>query len=309
MFSIVIGLIPVLGFGMMGPMMQFIGGNAANKQMGLVLATLGISITVMIFRPMTWSSTLFVASAINGIAWAFAQILLIKSFEALGVTHAIPITTGLQLLGTSLVGVCILGEWQQERQVFIGCLAMALIVFGVILSSQKDRLPKDENSNSDAAAQAQTDKPTLSFSRGLVLVTLSSVLNVLYASTGNLFKVDGLDLLFPQALFMAAATILIGLPICKGKFVGSDEALFGRKSWQNIGAGIFFAVGNAAVLVSNQLNGLAVGWTLSQLSVIVSTIAGLVLLHEKRSKRGLVLLFAGMALVVAGGILIGFTKG
>lgn len=295
MLALLVGLIPAFGFGMIGPVMQLIGGNATNKQMGMVLAALAVSVVMLIVRPPLWSVTLLLAAAVNGISWSFAEILLIKSFDALGVSRAAPISTGLQLLGASAVGVLFLGEWRREGQLLVGCIALVLVILGVFLSSRPDKAENDKQSNSGA--------------HGLLLVIASSTFYVSYAASGNLFAVDGLDLLFPQALFMVVTTALIGLPMCKWKLFGSDEALFGRKTWQNLGSGAFFAAGNACVLISNQLNGLAVGWTLSQLNVIVSTLGGLILLHERRSARGLKLVIAGMTLVALGGILIGFTKG
>lgn len=341
MFGLLVGLVPALGFGMMGPLMQRIGGSPIQRQMGLVLAALVASLVALVVHPPVWSASLFAAAALNGISWSIAELLLIKSFDELGVSHAAPISTGLQLLGASALGVLFLGEWRGEGQLLLGGVALALVVFGVFLSSRPDEGETEAQANShtgapassrthvqaisqaDAHAQASsayasTDAPanfhadahvnSHTHAHGMLLVVVSSLLYVSYAAAGNFFDVDGLDLLFPQALFMLVTTALLGLPLCGWKFYGSNTALFGPKTWQNLVAGIFFAAGNAWVLVSNQINGLAVGWTLSQLNVIVSTLGGLLLLHEHRSARGLRLVVAGMTLVTLGGILIGLTK-
>lgn len=52
----------------------------------------------------------------------------------------------------------------------------------------------------------------------------------------------------------------------------------------------------------------AVGYTLSQLNVVVSTIGGLLLLHEMKTKKELKFTLGGLLLVVAGAIMIGITK-
>ena len=100
MGSILIGLIPALGWGFQGIIMQKIGGTTANKQMGMVLTALVMSIVVALVDPIAWSPALIAAAAVNGIPWAIAQILQIKSFDYLGVSRAMPLTSGMQLILT-----------------------------------------------------------------------------------------------------------------------------------------------------------------------------------------------------------------
>lgn len=65
---------------------------------------------------------------------------------------------------------------------------------------------------------------------------------------------------------------------------------------------------NLTVMLSNEMNGLAVGWTLSQMNVIVATLGGLFILKEKKTKKEMAFVIAGMILIALGGILIGITK-
>lgn len=84
--------------------------------------------------------------------------------------------------------------------------------------------------------------------------------------------------------------------------------IFGRKSFQNILTGLFFAVANVTIMLSNEANGVALGFTLSQMNVVVSTVGGLVILHETKTSKELKYTLSGLILVLAGGILIGMTK-
>ena len=61
-------------------------------------------------------------------------------------------------------------------------------------------------------------------------------------------------------------------------------------------------------MLSNEMNGLAVGWTLSQMNVIVATLGGLFILKEKKTKKEMAFVIAGVILIALGGILIGITK-
>ena len=104
MWPILLALVPAFGWGFQGIVMQKVGGTTANKQMGMVLTTLLFGIVVLIFHPINWSWTLIAAAAINGIPWSIAQILQIKSFDYLGVARAMPLSTGMQLVFTTLLG-------------------------------------------------------------------------------------------------------------------------------------------------------------------------------------------------------------
>jgi glucose uptake protein len=143
MGSILIGLIPALGWGFQGIAMQKIGGTTANKQMGMVLTALVMSIFVALVDPIAWSPALIAAAAVNGIPWAIAQILQIKSFDYLGVSRAMPLTAGMQLILTSIIGAFYFGEWPQAWQMGVGFAGIALIIVGTVLTTLHRGRPGD----------------------------------------------------------------------------------------------------------------------------------------------------------------------
>ena len=150
------------------------------------------------------------------------------------------------------------------------------------------------------------------FAKGIVITTISSALYVAYATAARFFSVDSFQILLPQALFMLAATIVISLFVSArestdGVF-GRVEGVFGIKSWQNMLTGVLWSVANIAVLFSNQVNGVAVGWTLANMNLIFATLGGLFILHEKKTPKELRFVIAGMVLIALGGIAIGVTK-
>ena len=58
MGSILIELIPALGWGFQGIVMQKIGGTTVNKQMGMVLTALAMAIVVALIDPIVWTPAL-----------------------------------------------------------------------------------------------------------------------------------------------------------------------------------------------------------------------------------------------------------
>ena len=61
-------------------------------------------------------------------------------------------------------------------------------------------------------------------------------------------------------------------------------------------------------MLSNVRNGLALGFTLTQMNVVIATLGGLLFLREEKTKKELFLTLLGLVLVVLGGVLIGITK-
>ena len=302
--SILIGLVPALGWGFQGIVMQKIGGTTANKQMGMVLTALVMSIAIGFVVPITWTPTLIAAAAINGIPWAIAQILQIKSFDYLGVSRAMPLTAGMQLVLAALVGKLCFGEWPASWQMALGFSGIAVIIVGTVFCAYTEKAA--DSSATDA--QGKTGDLT----RGIIITAISSALYVAYASAARFFSVDIFQILLPQALFMVGATFIISLFLCKrdakdGVF-GREEGVLGIKSWQNMLTGVLWSIANIAVLFSNQVNGVAVGWTLANMNLIFATLGGLFILHEKKTPKELKAVIFGMALIAVGGVLIGITK-
>lgn len=301
MGSILFGLIPALGWGFQGIVMQKVGGNSANKQMGMVLTTLLFGIVIAFIHPINWSGTLVAAAAINGIPWSIAQILQIKSFDYLGVSRAMPLSSGLQLAFTAIIGAFAFNEWPQTWQLILGFGAIALIIVGVALSAWQEK-----------SGDAQASTSSSDITKGIIITIISSAGFVAYATAARFFSVDSMDLIFPQALFMFISTTVLAFFMCKKlapRGAGDPvEGVFGKKSWQNMATGVLFAIANITVMFSNQMNGVAVGWTLSQMNVIFSTLGGLFILHEKKTPKEMRFVIAGMVLIAIGGILIGITK-
>lgn len=51
-----------------------------------------------------------------------------------------PVSTGMQLVGTTLFSVIFLGEWSSMTQIIFGLIAMILLVTGVALTSLKAKM-------------------------------------------------------------------------------------------------------------------------------------------------------------------------
>ena len=63
-----------------------------------------------------------------------------------------PISTGMQLVGTTLFSVIFLGEWSTMIQVVFGLISMVLLVSGIALTSLK---AKNEGKSNDPEFKKQ----------------------------------------------------------------------------------------------------------------------------------------------------------
>ncbi|WP_125568386.1 GRP family sugar transporter [Companilactobacillus insicii] len=283
-----IALIPALGWGFQSIVMQKIGGKFTNKVMGMVLSTFVFSIIVAIFKhPAHFTSDLIIGSVLCGIFWSVGQLLQVKSFDLVGVTAAMPISTGEQLFGTTLIGALYFQEWKSTWQFVLGIAALVVIIFGITLTTY-----------SDGKVSAGSN-----IKLGLILLTISSIGFIGYAVIPRIYNLNGWDVLVPQAASMLITTMLI-----VGSQKNNRSDMFNGKTWQNMLTGVFFAIANIAILFSNEINGVAVGFTFSQLNVIVATLGGLWILHEHKTGKELKFTLSGLALVVVGAVMIGITK-
>jgi glucose uptake protein len=179
-----------------------------------------------------------------------------------------PLTSGMQLVLTSVIGAFYFGEWPYAWQMGVGFAGIALIIVGTMLTTYTE---------SDSG-QATTSKADIR--KGVIITAISSALYVAYATAARFFNVDSFQILLPQALFMLAVTIVISVVVSRRDSVdgvfGRTEGVFGLKSWQNMPTGVLWSI-------------------------------GLFILHKKTPKE-LRFVILGMVLIAAGGIAIGATK-
>lgn len=142
--NILIALIPALGWGIF----PLIAGKIKNSQpvnelMGLGTGALIVGIIIAIIHPTNSNLTIFSLSLISGIFWTIGQSGQFISMRNIGISKTMPLSTGLQLIGNTLIGAIIFGEWTSGSQYLIGTLALVLIIIGVSLTAlSKDKSAK-----------------------------------------------------------------------------------------------------------------------------------------------------------------------
>lgn len=282
--NLLIALIPALGFGSEIISMQLLGGKFTNKTMGMGLTTLLAGLIVYIIRQPILTPSIVLGASICGAGEALGLIFQVKSLDLVGVTMTMPISIGEQLIGTNLVGAIAFKEWISGRQWGLGIVGVLVIIVGICMTSYHEN-----------KVQSGTN-----FKKGMIYLLLSSLGFVAYGSAPTAFHLQSWDVLFPQAVAIFATYVIISS-------TQKDNQMWAPATWKNMITGLCDVIGNFTLIFSIGLNGEAVGYTFSQMSVIVSTLGGFLILHEVKTKRETGMTLAGLVFVVIGAILIGQT--
>ncbi len=289
MKNILFGLIPALVWGIQPIVMTKIGGKSTEKVMGMGLGIFLSSFIVFLFkRPTNLSGRVLFFGFIDGLALSYGLINQIRGLALLGVAKGTPISTGTQLIGATLVGTLYFKEWSTREQYIIGIGAIAIIILGIAMTAYQE--------NKEVTSQKAKER------KGMITLVMSSIGFIIYTIVLRIAAVSIWDALLAQGFGMLVGAYLLSRREDK-------VSLFSKETKRHILTGLIFSVGNVVLMISNTLNGLAIGFTLTQMSVVISTICGLVILKEEKTNRELRSTMVGLAFVVVGGVLIGVTKG
>ena len=282
MSGILLALIAAACWGSLVLISVKLGGNAYSQTLGITMGSFLFAIIMLFFSEPEFNRTVWIVGIISGGLWAIGQTGQFISVKYMGVSKTVPISTGMQLIGTSLFGLIVFNEWSTKTQIIIGIVALCCLIAGVILNSIGN--DSDEEGNQ--------------FKKGIITLTLSSLGYIGYVVIIRWYEIDGWSAILPQATGM----LIVGL------LIGFWKRSFNKYTIRNMLSGLVWATGNIALLLSVPKIGVATSYSLSQTGIVISTLGGIFLLGEKKDKKRIIMVIAGCLLVIAGGVLLGYTK-
>ncbi|MBC1605240.1 GRP family sugar transporter [Paenilisteria rocourtiae] len=285
--NILIALIPALLWGFMPLVITKIGGTTRQQTMGITFGALVFACIAFLFTDPVYTLKTVLISFATGCLWSVGQMFQLKSFKLIGVSKAMPISTGMQLVGTTLCGVLLFHEWDTLFRIVFGFIALALIIVGIFMTSYAEK---------EEAGQAMLN-------RGLLALTISSAGYISYVVIIQGFAINGWDAILPQAIGMVVAAFIM-----TAQSKDDKESRFIKKTAWLVIPGMIWALGNVAMLYANSIVGVATGFSLSQLGVVISTLGAILLLDERKTRKEIIFVVSGVVFVVIGGVLIGVTK-
>lgn len=281
--ALLIGLGPLLGWGLYPTIASKIGGRPVNQILGLTLGTLIFAIVFALYKGMelpTGSDLTF--SILSGVGWAIAQIITFQSFTLIGSSRAMPITTAFQLLGASLWGVFALGNWPGATAKVLGAFALVLIILGAWMTVWTEK-KNTEGSNL--------------LKKAVLLLAVGEIGYWAYSAAPQATSIDGMHAFLPQAIGMVIVAVVYSAVLSFKEKSAFVEVV----SYKHIFSGFFFAFAALTYLISAQpdMNGLATGFILSQTSVVLATLTGIWFLGQKKTKKEMTVTVIGLVLILA----------
>ncbi|WP_058270347.1 GRP family sugar transporter [Olsenella massiliensis] len=290
-----LALVPALSFGVIPGIVTKSGGRPCQQLMATAVGIGGLAASVaLVLRP-DIGIVVFGAGFASGLLWAVGTVLQYETFSLVGSGSAFSLQVGAQLVLSAIAGLTLFGEWATSVSRVVGLVALALVMAGVSLAGWQGR---------GVAAADHADHR-----RAVLLSLAASVAFVSYAMMPRLVGATGAAALVPQAVGIALGALCLSLvDRALQRRADASEALFGINVMPCVLAGVVWAVGDMAFVYSNQLNGIAVSFTFSQLAVAVSTVISIVVLHEAADVDKRRRLIAGAVLITVGASLVGVTK-
>ena len=289
--AILIGLGPLLGWGLFPTIASKFGGRPVNQIFGATVGTLIFAIVLALFKGIGLPGGMaLVFSLISGAGWAFGQIITFKAFELVGSSRAMPITTAFQLLGASLWGVFALGNWPGITNKIIGFLALLVILIGARMTVWTETKQQEYSKNLRSA---------------VLLLLVGEIGYWLYSAAPQATDIGGFKAFLPQAIGMVIVAVIYAL-----MNMSKGNAFKEKVSWQQIISGFFFAFAALTYLISAQpnMNGLATGFVLSQTSVVLATLTGIFFLNQKKTSKELMITMVGLVLILVAASITVFIK-
>lgn len=283
--AILIGLGPLLGWGLYPTIASKIGGRPVNQILGSTLGTLIFAFVFSLVNEISFPTGMdLVFSILSGVGWAIAQIITFQSFTLIGSSRAMPITTAFQLLGASLWGVFALGDWPGMNAKLLGSLALILIILGAWMT---------------VWTEEKTQEKANVLKKAVLLLAVGEIGYWAYSAAPQATNIDGMHAFLPQAIGMLLVALVYSVMLSvKDK---EKSALTEAVSYKHIFSGFFFAFAALTYLISAQpnMNGLATGFILSQTSVVLATLTGIWFLGQKKTKKEMTITIIGLVLILA----------
>ncbi|MCP1659441.1 GRP family sugar transporter [Neisseria perflava] len=281
-----LALLPALFWGSMILFTVYIGGTAYSQLLGITVGALLFAVVNYAFSDPVITTKVFWVGLASGALWSVGQIGQLQSIKKLGAATTMPISTGMQLIATTLFGALVLSEWHNAMTTGLGLAALLLILAGVFLTSARAK-----NAPKDAAGQENM--------RGaLVMLAVSTAGYLAYAVLAAFFKVKGSDAILPQSIGMVLMALLLTV----------KERPYNKDAFKNILPGIVWALGSFFMFLAQPRVGVAISFSLAQVAVAISTLGSIFILKEHKTPDQMKKVILGIVLIVLAAVLLGIAK-
>ena len=286
-------LVPSILFGLQTTLTGAVHTTDQQRVLGLTTGGFVCALAVTPFLGVEWNVRDVIVAFVTGLIVGWGLVDQIPAFNVLGVSRTMPVSTGGQLAAISLGGVFLFGEWRHGGALPVGIAAIIVLILGIWFVSRTEE---------------GSDTKNLDWARGTRLLVTSTFAFSSYVLIGRAFGLDGPSILLPQATGYFLIALIAYAVDARRK---GDEApkLVSLPMAQMTALGLMWGAAVVLLQVGAGRVGVATGFTLSQLGILISTPLGILWLGEHRTGRELRWTVIGVALVIVGAVLAGIAKG
>lgn len=286
-------LVPSILFGLQTTLTGAVQTTDQQRVLGLTTGGFVLALAVTPFLGVEWNVRDVIVAFVTGLIVGWGLVDQVAAFNVLGVSRTMPVSTGGQLAAISLGGVLLFGEWRHGGALPVGVVAIIVLILGIWFVSRTEE---------------GSDTKNLDWARGTRLLVTSTFAFSSYVLIGRAFGLDGPSILLPQATGYFLIALIAYAVDARRK---GDEApkLVSLPMAQMTALGLMWGAAVVLLQVGAGRVGVATGFTLSQLGILISTPLGILWLGEHRTGRELRWTVIGVALVIVGAVLAGIAKG
>ena len=134
-------------------------------------------------------------------------------------------------------------------------------------------------------------------------MALSTLFLIAFPTLTRLWSIDPMTSLLPEAI----GFVVVGV-IATSPRRGMPDTRWSRPTVGALLPGVLWGTGLIVLQYSINVLGVAVGFALSQLTVVVATFGGIWILQEKKTRKEMRVTMLGMLFLVGGAMLLGYAN-
>ena len=305
MSTFLIALLPVFGWGIWLAVSQDVRSpNPRAKTLYAVLANLAASALVFAISGSAWDRPSFWPVFLGGLLWSVGGVAAFSAAELIGLARGAGIWVPVNLAVGLGWGILLFRELEgtAARTKALTALAAAVLTGGVLLILSARR-GETAASGDKAGAESGGRDPGRAV-KGMLLAALAGLFFGTYFIPIRASGASAWSAALPMSLGMAAGT----LALCLAYPAPPSMARTGHYFRSGL-SGLLWAAGNYGMLLLTERIGTGRGFSVAQLNLIVSALAGIYVFRDPPPKtRAAWTALGGCVVAAAGGVLLGLVK-
>lgn len=312
------GCLAALSWGLKPPTITRLKTNSITIQLGTGIGVLLFAIIVF-FATYNQSVTdltsslggkIILLSFLSGFSWSLGQYFQFFCYKYMSTSIGFCASTAATLLSNAIVSVALFNDWSTPFQLGLGISALFVIIIGAFFTVYK------QNNTNESESNTKSHKAII---LGSIFALISGILFAIYSALPRYVtnQIAGTSIILPHGIgtFAGSIFVLIIYYINEYNHHRKDSSykvqnIFNMKLVLSLIPGLLSSIANLLLIYANADVGSAIGFSLTQMSVIVSSLVSLFVLKEykNKTKKQSTMIVIGSLIILIGGIMIGFTK-